>query len=331
MKIAIWPFYSQQDKSTGKFLLNTCGAAKQLSWLARKFTAEGWGVRVAVPWHTDEVTPFPPECARVKADMFPCNAIEQVRWDVRELDNVFRGCDVALLNHELLAIPVRRLFPKLKIVQMCSVRPDSAMFKVAWDSADLVVAQSQTARMAFRPFTATPISVWPLAFNEQDTFAPYKNRDVDVLFVQRCSVTNYTHHEEFLQAMELMHGLRVAFTDVTEYLRKTHPHLEYSTPETYKQYLARSKVAVALNDNLYGGLSIREACRAGCTPVVLDAPCYHELVGERYRHFVRELKPENIADAVHTALDEPRAVDVSSESYQASWPVVKRDLLCLSR
>lgn len=324
----MWPFASQQDKVTGKFLLDTCGATKQLSWLAKRIEDElGWEVTAMVPRRTEHRVPFKSWCT--SSGMVANNALEQVRWDPEELYSFFASADIALLNHELLAVPVRRLFPKLRIVQMCSVSPEPLpLFQAAWDSADLVVAQGWHAASVVDKLTRTRTRVvaWPLAYNEADVVQQSCVRDVDVLFVQRCSVTNYTHHVEFLAAMEYMYGLRVAFTDVTGYLRKTHPHLEYSTAETYKSYLARSRVAVALNDNLYGGLSIREACRAGCTPVVLDALCYRELVGDGYPHLVSDTSPGSLASAVCSAITYPYTVDVSRESYQATWPKVKEDL-----
>lgn len=339
MRLTIAPFYSQQDKRTGQFLLKTCGARKQLSWLASRIHEElDWSTRVYVPENVGDCAfPWGWSTPNISvASCIPDNAVEQVHWDVPFLRQFFKDADIALLNHELLAIPVRRLFPKLKIVQMCSVRPDTALFAEAWRCADLVVVQSETMAKYVAKSVVAQVSVWPLAFDDGDVAWRHTcERDVDVLFVQRCSVTNYTKHLEFLEAMKLMGNLRVAFTDVTGYLRKQRPELEYSTPDSYYQYLARSKVAVALNDNLAGGLSIREACRAGCTPVVLDAPCYNELVGDDYPYRIFRVDSAiELADVIATAVEQPKRVDVSHLSYQASWPQVKADLeklACSSR
>jgi hypothetical protein len=324
VRIVILPFYSQQNKLTGKFLLSTCGAAKQLAFLAEKLTEDGHQVTAIVPSEQLREDEHPFKCGTFSAYIPPDNAMQQVHWDAGMLRRAFFDADICLCNHEFAAIPVRKLFPKKRIVQMCSVRPDSLVFNAAWAAADLVVAQGSYAAERIRYSTRTPVTAWKLAYDErlfQRTVAGH--RDIDVLFIQRCSASNYTHHEEFLAAD--LSGLRVAYVDVTKYLRKQRPDLEYIEPEGYIDALYRSKVAVALNDNWYGGLSIREAMRAGCTPVVLDAACYHELVGPGWP-FVTYLK--DIAEVVRGAVAscKYRSID---ESYQTAWPKVREDLCSL--
>lgn len=317
MKLAIWPFLSQQDKRTGKFLFDTCGATKQMRFIIEQAQQElGWSCVVATP----EFGVFP--CTERYADIPNSNLLQSVHWNTNGLHRVFCDADVALLNHELLAVPVRRMFPKLRIIQMCSVKPPVDMldlFEAAWRRANLVVAQGEYAALQIQSRTNTPVSVWPLAWDERLIARSTAPRPIDVLFIQRCSANNATHHEEFLEAMELMLDLRIAFVDVTKFLRMRRPELEY-VPD-YLEALRSSKVAIAMYDSWYGGLSIREAVAAGCRPVVLNAPCYDQFPNRCSAH------PAAIAAAIRAALADNKPLpDVSSESYQASWESIKRDL-----
>lgn len=317
----MYPFYSQQDKRTGKFLLSTCGAAKQLSFLADRLASEmRWDVSVVLPmpWQTQDRNPF--RCYAERVYIPADNAIQRIHWNTVELGRLMRGVDVAVCNHELMAIPMSAI-SKAKLVQMCSVAPD-AMFVSAWDAADLVVAQGEYAASVVRGRTETPVTFWDMAYDEEAFRRTSSERPIDVLFVARCSASNYTHHLEFLDAMEQLSGLRVAFTDVTCYLRRLRPNLEYTTD--YVDALFSSKVAVALNDNMYGGLSIREAVRAGCVPVMLDVPGYWDLVGRDWPFLVDRL--DGIADVVRRAVISGVAAPAPKGSYQDAWPRIREDM-----
>lgn len=333
--IAIHPFYSQIDKLTGQFSLSTCGAAKQLAWVAERLQSElQEEVAFIVPQRCDVSSYGPLEKFAVREVRIPpCNVRQRVHFDTDELLAAYRGVDLALCNHEMMALPLRQLFPKLPIITMLNVGFEP-QFVSSILASDLVVTQGQYAkRMVAAGFPDERITCWSLAYDEDDFGDKHRQyRDVDALFVQRCSPSNYTHHREFLKALPLMRHVRAAFTDVTRYLRAIRTDLKYSTPATYLQTLYRSRVAVALNDNAYGGLAIREAVRAGCVPVVLDSPCYLELVGEDWPFLVRTLDPQDIADTVNRALawkgplpNAPRE-NVLKESYQAGWPHVKEDV-----
>jgi hypothetical protein len=332
MRVGIQCLFPTQDKNTGYFLLKQCGANRQMSWIARKLIEElGAVVSYAVP-KTSDSTAWPLVNRVHMCSMAADNARERVRWDPRELAVMFRDCDIVLCQHEFLAIPLRRMFPQLKIVQMLQCKPDDTLFKEAWRSADLVAVQSEVAEAYVEDCAcATDVTVWPMSYDADTPCNPDRFRDVDVLFVQRCSSTNYTHHVEFLQALPLLEsvGRRVVFTDVTGYLRKVRPdlaYLEYTTPDTFQDYLERSKVVVSFHDTLYGGESIRHACRAGATPVVLDTDAYREMCGKDYPHFVSELSPQCIFNTCMRAIANPRRVDVSKDSYQAVWPRVRADI-----
>jgi hypothetical protein len=347
MRLTILPFFSQQDKRTGQFLLDSCGATKQARFLLERVRSElGWSVRVGMPANAN-CDPFDRNITQVCRLRIPeSNPLQSLHWDVFQLAELFRETDIAICNHELMAIPVRALFPKMRIVQMCSVDPrgnDWRLFEHAWSCADLVVAQGEYAKKYFSSGLAdepvrTHTSVWPLAFDEARFTVldqnPLPPRDIDILFVNRCSATNYTHHEELL-ACDLR-PYKMVYTDPTCYLRTRRPELAYCTHKDYLRTLYSSRVAIALNDNLYGGLSIREAIRAGCVPVVLDAPCYRELVGEHWPFLVGEdlSNLESIVrDAVKYSKSEKavKLPSVAHESYQAGWPKVKADLQELAK
>jgi hypothetical protein len=319
MRVVIYPFPSQQDKSSGEFLLRTCGACKQLAFIADRLEALGHCVTVVLP-----PGDHPFRCAVVRTYMPVGNALLRMHWDMRELQRLFADADLALCNHELLPIPLRALFPNLRIVQMTSVRPEPLdLFKAAWRCSDLVAVQGAYAARQVRMLTRTPVSVWPLAYDAEQL--PQQERGGDgAVFLQRCSANNCTHHEEALAS-----EVDFTYTDVTGYLRRLHPGLKYTTPNTYLSTLRSSAVAVSLYASWYGGLSVREAVRCGCAPVVLRDSGYIELVGEGWPCFA-EPTPQGIAAAVRTALagvdcSVPMA-NAALESYQVGWAQVRRDL-----
>lgn len=308
MQVTLWPFWSQQDKRTGEFL-QTCGNVKQLVALGEELRRRGHKAQLVTP-------------QLVK--MLPNNPVQRVHWDCEQIDRLTYGSDVLVTNHEYLAIPARVVAPRLKIVQMCNVAPDDPLFTAAFNAADMVVAQGNYARQCMQQMTRTPVVTWPLAYDEDNFGRAPALRDIDVLFLQRCSANNCTHHEEFLRQMKPY--WKVVFTDVTNFLKRSRPDLAYSTPATYYDVLHRSKVVVSMHNSWYGGISIREACRAGCTPVVLRNSAYAELVGYDWPYFT---DTTDIAETVDRALTAPRTVRVD-ESYQKWAPHAAETLRWLS-
>ena len=330
-RIGIWPFYSQQDKRTGAFQLETCGATKQMVFVEKCVRNDlGWATRVAVPRHVTSGFHRP-----VQVDVPSSNPVQKVHWDTQAIRAFFSGCDIALLNHETLAVPVRALFPDIAIAQMCAVDPRNGtrLLSAAWLDADVVVAQTKTAASFMRPFCTGRVDVWPMTYEASNIRPSADRKSIDVLFVQRCSATNYTRHCEFVA--QDWGDLRVRYVDVTGYLRKQFPHtLDYSVPGTYYQDLSRSKVAVALNDDMFGGQAIREAIVSGCVPVVLDCPCYRELVGMSWPYAVRQ-DLSNLRDivlaAVHGECDmSVPLANAREQSYHRAWPAVKETLCTIS-
>lgn len=330
MKVSFLPFFSMQDKRTGKFLYHKEGACTQFAFFADRVQSElGWATRVLLPdprlcvdYHAISLR-FPQ--SDVTVGYVPLdNRVQRMHWDTKLLLEATDGADVAVCQHEFLAIPLRVLRPKLRIVQWCIVDPvPRPLFDAAWDAADLVVHK----------YPAGVGSVWPMAYDE----AKYPQlpvgageRTIDVLFLPRCSADNCTHHLEAVEA-----GVKY-FTDPTHYL-KTHPEgegLEYV--DRYSTALRSAKVVVSLREDAYGGVAIREAVRCGCVPVLLCTEAHERLAGSDWPLFVDRPEPTLIAETVCRALQaNVGCVEmqrrVAQESYQASWETVKRDLeaLCL--
>lgn len=314
-KVVCHPFYSQQDKVTGEFL-PTCNNVKMMKYTQDRLRQDGYGVSM------------------VGSEGLPrANAVQRVHWDAQKLRMHYEDADLALCNHEYMAIPLRAMFPKLKVVQYMFISPWSELpvFRAAWDCADLVVTQSEIGRVAVAEHTATPVRVWPTNFDDSwCADSGPEGRDVDVFFAMRSSVSNYTHHVEFIGALPLMKDLRVQFADPTRYLEREHPDLRRA--ECYRDVMKRSRVVVAMNDNLYGGATIREAVTCGCIPVVLDAPCYRHLVGSGYQGLVPQpVTPDGIASAVRRVLMNPPDTSAmkriaAEETFAAGYERVIRDV-----
>lgn len=326
MNVVVWPFCSQIDKTTNVHMLETCGACKQYGFVADRIAFDlRWNVKVVLPMHSVGAA-FVGHKKRLVYSPHT-NPLQQIHWDTRDIADILSGADMLITNHEFLAIPARVIRPDLKIVTLCGILPENLLFNEAWNRSDLVVTHGDHAAKIMQAHTRTPVVPWKFAYDERNFVGREPmERDIDVLFVQRCSSTNYTHHLEFLEAMKLLR-CRVMFTDVTKYLRSQRPDFEYSTPETYFDVLHRSKIAIGMCDNLYGGQALREATRAGCTPVVLDVPCYREFVGEGYPYLLKSMRPEEIATTIDEALADwvPNRVHID-ESYQSAWETIRRNL-----
>lgn len=329
MKLALFPFFSMQDKRTGKFLFHKEGACKQMAFIADS-------VRVDLAWDTRVFLPDPRQCVDYHAISLDfsysdvtCgyvpqdNRVQRIHWDANVLREAIGDADVAVCQHEFFAVPLRALKPKLKIVQMCVVDPvPLQFFRAAWEAADLVRFKSVAEGIA-----------WPLAYDERDF--PQQpiggERNIDVLFLPRCSADNCTHHLEFIEAL----GDRAVFTDPTFYIR-TQPigvGLKYIAGN-YKAALRDSRVVVSLRRDAYGGVAVREAVRCGCVPVLLRTPAHERLAGEGWPFFVDRPDPQLIRCTVERALAEDADCSdmqrrVAHESYQASWSAVREDLVKL--
>lgn len=330
-KVVLHPFYSQQDKATQRHL-PICGNVRQLVFLAEKLTELDWDVTAVAPVANQEcVDAFP---GRVHMCLVPmCNKLQRIHWHTHQLTRLYAGADMCITNHELMAIPVRACYPSIKIVQFAPVQPD-LMFRIAWDASDLVVSYCEGgAREVDMWNIQSPTAVWRMSYDERKFQGRTPvDRDIDVLFISRCSSTNYTNHEKFLQAMPNLSHLRVVFMDPTGYLRlRDGGRYEYGEPDKFVDYLYRAKVAVALNWSVYGGFSLREAVRAGCVPVCMHS-AYEDVCGTAWPCYVdSHCSPESVVLAVERAMKHTGPLpDVSKDSYQAAWSTVKEDLCSLA-
>jgi hypothetical protein len=248
------PFYSQQNKQTGKFLLDSCGTTKICDFIARRaFSELGWRVRVVLP-DLRACEPYDREFlfdfAERKYVHIPADNLHQrLHWDVTAWRQAFGDCDIVLSFHEFAAWPLKNMFSTLRVVQFTGVPASAAwtwtrpLFHLSWRAADLnAVYSAPMARHIIDELTplGTPSwkmkfptpRVWPLAYdadvlrrNITMTGGTTSWRDIDVLFVPRASATNYSQHTEFIDAVKCLRARgwtgSVWFTDVTRYLRQS--------------------------------------------------------------------------------------------------------------
>lgn len=316
-RIGLWPFFSQQDKINGGFRFDTCGATKQAQFIEEMLRFANIEVCAAVP----DSAPFDLFSEQKRCSIPPNNGLQTIHWDTDNIWRIFHECDIAITWHEFLAIPIRKVFPKLPIIQLLAVKPDSELFDLAWKAATKVVCQTYTQAHYVKQSTGIVPDVWQMCYDErrikQNTLKP-----VDVLFVSRCSSTNYTRHLEF--SALVWGGLEVYYTDVTGYLRKDRPELNYTEPEVYYEALSGTKVAVALNDDMFGGQAIREAIASGATPVVLRCDAFVEMLGPRWPFYVKaDLSNLEYVVRAATLCERPEIPPQAlCQSYQAQWPKV---------
>lgn len=346
MRTLIWPFWSQQDKTTGKFLPH-CGGPKLGWWLHNRIKSE-------LGWQSEMVSPMPFQLAKqeyygdvVQVYMPNSNKLQRVHWDTETIRLLTDGVDLVVTSNEFAAIPLRAVKPSLKIISMVVLYPEpEGMFREAWNSSDLVVFQCKSEYERWR--TDSKFTWWNMAFDaDLYKYEECNPRPIDVVFLGRCSESNYTHHQEFLRAVGDL-DLKYVVCDSTKYLRRISsmiPVLADPSDQTaYRNLLSQSKVCVALVGTGYGGMSVREAVASGCWPVVSRSCAYLDLVGYSWPGVCYHDDPVSIREAVQRvlALREAGARDSLSSfkfiearafqhSYQEGWKKVKEDLLCLSR
>lgn len=311
MQVMMLPFFSQIRD--GKFRLSTCGACKQLAWIAKRLDR----CTVLLPYDYLCESEHPFECKIRRMFVPPDNRKQRWHCDAAALEHLLRDADTVICNHETMAAPVRAVCDA-RVVQMLTVAPEESM-KPHWDAADLMVVHGQAAQDHVQQRTSTPTVQWNALYDADEYVPQQRDRDIDVLFLQRCSSTNYTHHEEFLEALPKLNDLSIVFTDVTGWLRKRRPDLQCMTG-SFIDTLTRTKVAVSLQSNMYGGQSAYAAAAMGCTLVTLPN-------GTELASHVTSL--DGIATAVRHALAHPLQADASKFSYQSAWPAIQESLCLL--
>lgn len=385
MRVALLPFFSQQDKTTGQFLLGSCGSTKMCTFLAKQIVND-------LGWHATLIRPLWSQCAdrvdwgdynqgrglrglveEARMTIPPHNLYQRLHWNPEEWVDLFTNVDLLINCHEMLGYPLKHLYPKMKIIQMNVVTPEepwpwmAPLFRECWRAVDEVVALSPSMLDYIQAYCSQHhvrlkmINTWPLSYDidrlRRDPHAT-DARDIDLLFVLRGSSTNYSHHVEFMQAFQMLRRDqwlgKVAFPDVTRYLSNEQAFEKLQGPwevladsqsqRAYVNMLFRSKAVIALNNNMHGGMSFREAIYAGACPIALRVPGYVHLLGSDWPYFMDDAEPETIRKTVSRAFDrglwdgvtelQRSSVihAVARESFQRAWTdQIKPDLLSLSR
>ena len=330
MKVALVPFFSQQDKQHRKFRLDSDSGVRLYAHIADSMRQKlGWDAALYLPQEHQCVGEAPNVAIRrVPYELCIDNLDRRLQWEpsfLRKLGEM----DLVLTQHEFFPYPLRCLCPNLRIVVECGIRPTTAyaetaeMFKLSYEAADAVHFNSRTLadEWAFRRRW-----VWRFAYEDSAAVPRGLPRDVDVLFNARASATNYSNHVAFLAAFGSSE-LRIAVTDPTSYLRAKTPGsvLPRLPREEYVDLLHRSKVVVSLTDNGYGGYAWIEAAAAGAVPVVLNRPEYHEVLGDDWPYYCELNTVRAVTERALRNI--PRVARLPSCSYSGAWKVAKRNLL----
>jgi hypothetical protein len=378
MKVVIQPFVSQQSKDDFKFLLDADVTTQISRFLATKLKESGARVQLILPDSRD-CHNFYPDWVN-KFEVLPVsiprtNKNQRLYFDPVWMLAALNNADLFITHNELTAWKVRQIEPKQKIIHFNHLIPIGdwkwmqPMQIASWGAADLIVFLAENLRRfaQTRLITAgftnelAKTTVWPMVYDREglETRMPEDPATTDILFVQRCSQNNYTHHLEFIQAIQILREQMswtgtVTFTDPTHYLEMTaSPEVKQwarfahaDTRYEYARLLRTSKIAVAMmTDDLHGGVAIREAIVTGCIPVLLDEPCYRVMINPHasaWPYMIsRPMKTLDIAVVLRDALlkqeqwhertDLNRTLGhiqgkVMLESYQAAWPNVEEDI-----
>jgi len=166
-------------------------------------------------------------------------------------------------------------------------------------------------------------TIWDFGFSLEEL-----NENVDesqsfdkktILFLNRLSEINYTHHNEFIEALKLLKEMReddwqVAFTNPSQKiswdeLKKEVPNLYVYKEETldrkeYFQLLHNSDISVHLfKKELYGGCANVESIVSGNIKVMPRIYEYKKRALRDYPGFIKSVEPNEIADAINKTLD----------------------------
>lgn len=380
------PFYSVQDKVGGHYVPVKCCIWQINKFLAEMLLAEGHKVTVIAPTKSQGGSQVDRHAVKgdyPKYDLdiirlaFPWNNLAQRLWfDAETWETILPGVDVVINHNEFHTSAIRQLAKKVngtntKIVHYNHLMPFGVnawmapRLKDSFNSADRVVVLSSRLAKAAQEFGAplSKVSVWMASFPEFQV--PQETRDIDLLFCQRPAADNYTRHNEFLAAIQVLRERkwtgRVVFSDKSKYLTSKGAdeweifdklEIEVAAAETredYERLLARSKVAIAMmDDDLHGGVSIREAMFAGCVPLVTRTDAYKDMLlglstDSMYAiPMLRSSKPEDIVHGIlevfakrpfenKTIVDRIKMV-ATRDSFENSWSrEIRPDLEDLTR
>jgi hypothetical protein len=328
VRVTYYPFFSQQHKTHGKFLLGSDSGVKLYAYMAEQSVKAGWDVRIVLPYRHQCEDAIQLPCEQICAYFAINNLDRRLQWDPDWL-KVVADTDIVITQHEFMAYPLRCLHPKLKIISECGLLPEVAyqqtagMFELAWRAADAVHCNSRTIAKHIPNKTF----IWQFGYDDNIVDKSPLPRNIDVLFNARASVTNYTNHELFLKAF-VGGPLKYCITDPTNYLKLRDVQF---TRSRYIEILHSSKVVVSMHEGGYGGYALREAMACGAIPVTLRLPEYEELLGSDWPYYC-EKSVDSLYGAVKAAMQgwPGTRQDVLNElrksSYSEAWKQAKEDI-----
>lgn len=166
-------------------------------------------------------------------------------------------------------------------------------------------------------------TIWDFGFSFEELSENIQDGDKfdkkTILFLNRLSSINYTHHEEFIEALKILKGIReddwqVVFTNPSQKipwddLRREVPNLYIYSEDTlnreeYFQLLHISDISVHLFEKeLYGGCAHRESLASFNLTVTPKVYEYKRIQGNKYPFYIKELSSQEIAKKLNRALD----------------------------
>lgn len=142
-----------------------------------------------------------------------------------------------------------------------------------------------------------------------------------IVFLNRMSGINYTHHEEFINAIKILYSWRddfeVVFTnpskkidpkwleqEVPNYVNYKNKHDQIYSRKEYIELIQASSISVHLFDTeRYGGCAHREAIHCANIPITLNLHEYSRIQGPSYPFYIAAIKPKLIAETLNFVLD----------------------------
>ena len=147
-------------------------------------------------------------------------------------------------------------------------------------------------------------TIWDFGYKQSNIITNNKRFEIPtILFLNRLSGIGYTHHEEFIKAVNSLYEKRqdfqVFFTNPsqkvsTEWLVKNVKPYKHvmETPLTRDQYfqlLSKSHISCNLfKIELYGGCSHREAVASGLIPITPNLYEYARIQGDDYNYYCKD-------------------------------------------
>lgn len=322
MKVVLVPYFSQQDKRTGKLSLSTDSACKFFARLA-----EALGAVVVAPQPEQRADSFSFANESVLRERVSLSNRDRRFQTLPFVDAIPSDATHVITTHEALAYTLKALRPGVKVAMECGFDPavawpeTSELIRLSWRAADLVFCASEP----LRGLVEAPTALWRFAYDGSVAKPRKLARDIGCLFNSRCSATGYSNHELFLSATE---GMSRAMTDPTRYLSDAEP----LSQEGYEALLHRSKLVVGLMRSGHTGFSFIEAIAAGCCPVALRTPAYEALLGAAWPYLCEASELRQTLEralrlgwqGASSQLVRRLQVEVDSCSYAATISEVKR-------